>query len=73
MLTKNQLYSKYDALRDIYSDLRSEEEDDDMMQLTISMIERAICYFEKRLKNKGTQEHIHGKGGLVKVKIGDGA
>ena len=48
MLTKNQLYSRYDALCDIRSDLRSEEEDDDMMELTISMLDRAICYFEKR-------------------------
>lgn len=73
MLTKNQLYSRYDALCDICSDLRSEEEDDDMMQLTISMIERAKCYFEKRLKNKGTQEYIPGKSVLMKVKLDDGA
>ena len=73
MLTKDQLYNRYDALCDICSDLRGEDEDDDMMQLTISMLERAICYFEKRLKNKGTQEYIHGKGMLMKVKIEDGA
>ena len=73
MLTKNQLYSRYDALCDIRSDLRSEEEDDDMMELTISMLDRAICYFEKRLKNKGTQEYIPGKSVLMKVKLDDGA
>lgn len=72
-MTKNQLYSKYDALCDICSDLRSEEEDDDMMELTISMLERAIRYFEKRLKNKGTQEDIPGKSVLMKVKLDDRA
>lgn len=73
MLTKDQLYNRYDALCDICSDLQSEEEDNDMMELTISMLEKAIRYFEKRLKIREMQEYIPGKSVLMKVKIDDGA
>lgn len=72
-MTKDQLYNRYDALCDICSDLQSEEEDNDMMELTISMLEKAIRYFEKRLKIREMQEYIPGKSVLMKVKIDDGA
>lgn len=72
MLTKDQLYNRYDVLCDICSDLRSEEEDDDMMQPTISMLENAICYLERCIENNELKIR-EGKSTIMKVKIDRGA
>lgn len=70
MLTKDQLYNRYDVLCDIYNDLRLEK--NDTLKPTISMLEKAIQNFDDLLRNGelGIRER---KSKLVKVKIDDGA